>query len=85
VTDDPAFVFHSLRHTFIGAMRRKGTRLDFMKALVGHARELELELEDAKDDTEEYGDAVPIAILNDVVRQVEYPRIKFERIEAFLR
>lgn len=85
VTDDPAFVFHSFRHSFIGAMRRKGIRLDFMKALVGHARELELDLKDFKDVTEEYGDAVPISILNNVVQQVDYPGLKFDRIEAFLR
>ncbi|WP_294537116.1 site-specific integrase [uncultured Rhodoblastus sp.] len=84
ITDDPAFVFHSFRHSFIGAMRRINMQRDLMKVLVGHARELEHDQRGGDDVTESYGDAVPIKVLNRAMQRINYPGLKFKRIEAFL-
>ena len=85
VTEDESFVFHSFRHTFIGRMRAARIPLEFQKAIVGHARELEekKDIAMASDVTEDYGDAVPITILNEEIQKISYPGLKFERFEAF--
>ncbi|MGP8261418.1 MAG: site-specific integrase [Rhodoblastus sp.] len=87
ITDDEAFVFHSFRHSFIGRMRAAEIPLEYMKGIVGHARELDEPREKhiASDVTEGYGDASPIRILNILIQKVDYPGLKFERIEAFLK
>jgi hypothetical protein len=85
ITADEAYVFHSFRHSFIGAMRRKGLRKEYMKAIVGHARELNLDLDEVDDVTDDYGDAHPITILDAQIQKIDYPGLKFERIDEFLK
>ena len=87
ITDDEAFVFHSFRHSFIGRMRDAEIPLEYMKAIVGHARELE-ELQGkpkASDVTDDYGDASPIRRINKQIQNIVYPGLKFKRIEAYLK
>ena len=83
MTEDPARVFHSFRHGFIDALRQAGIRKEYIKAIVGHARELEETREEANDVTEDYGNAYNVKLLNDLVQKVAYHGIEFERIEAF--
>jgi hypothetical protein len=86
ITPDEAIVFHSLRHKFIGQLRGAGVEEEYIKALVGHARELQTAKERKTNNvTDIYGDAYPIPLLNAKVQRVNYPTLVLKRIDAFTR
>ncbi len=80
VTNDPARVFHSFRDSFDDALRQAGVPKEYIKALVGRAREREEE----NDVTDKYRDPDKIKLLRAQIQKVEYPGIVFERLDAFL-
>ena len=85
VSREPGKVFHSFRHTFVGAMRDAKIWEQFQIALIGHAADPNAKRSGgAKGELtiERYGEGYSVKALNEEIQKISYSGLDLSRLAA---
>ena len=85
VSKEPGKVFHSFRHTFVGAMRDAKIWEQFQIALIGHAAEANATRSGGakgEQTIDRYGNGYSVKALNDEIQKISYAGLDLSQLAA---